>query len=171
MTDLNLRGMVKNHALARSLSDAGIGMAVRMLEEKYDKYRKRVVRIDRSFPSPKMCSCCGHVVLVLPLQIREWKCAMCGAVHERDRNVANSILAVGQTVTAQGDRLRDAQPMGCKSSVDEVRTILVHQRQEPPPFREGRMSGVTSVLLYSRLGAPVLSDRGPANVNPSSQDS
>ena len=57
MADLNLRGMVKNHALARSLSDAGIGMAVRMLEEKADKYRKRVVRIDRFFPASKMCSC------------------------------------------------------------------------------------------------------------------
>ena len=114
--DLNLRGLVKNHALARSLNDAGIDMAVRMLEEKIDKYRKRVVRIERFFPSSKMCSCCGHVVSVLPLQIREWKCAMCGAVHERDRNAANSILAVEQTVTAQGDRLRDAQPMGCESS-------------------------------------------------------
>src|SRR4051812_17964668 len=49
IADLNLRGIVKNHALARSLSDAGIGMAVRMLEEKADKYRKRVVRIERFF--------------------------------------------------------------------------------------------------------------------------
>jgi transposase len=106
----------QNHALARSLSDAGIGMAVWMLEEKADKYRKQVVRIERFFPSSKMCSCCGYVVLVLPLQIREWKCAMCDAVHDRNRNAANDILAVEQTVTAQGDRLRDAQPMDCESS-------------------------------------------------------
>jgi len=57
IADLNLRGMVKNHAFARSLSDAGIGMAARRPEEKADKYRKRVVRIDRFFPSSKMCSC------------------------------------------------------------------------------------------------------------------
>ena len=116
IADLNLHGMIKNHALARSLSDAGIGLAVRMLEEKADKYRKRVVRIDRFFPSSKMYSCCGHTVSVLPLQIREWKCAMCGAVHDRDRNAANNILAIRQTVTAQGDRVRDAQPLGGESS-------------------------------------------------------
>jgi putative transposase len=54
--DLSLRGMVKNHALARSLRGAGIGMAVRMLEEKADKYRKRVVGIERFFLSSKLSS-------------------------------------------------------------------------------------------------------------------
>ena len=57
MADLNLRGTVKNHARARSLSEAGIGRAVRMPEEKADKYLNRGVRIDRFFPASKMCSC------------------------------------------------------------------------------------------------------------------
>lgn len=104
--DLNLRGMVKNHALARSLSDAGIGIAVKMLEEKAERYGKRVVRVDRFFPSSKMCSCCGHVASALPLSIREWACPNCGSVHDRDRNAAKNILAVGQTVTAHGDGVR-----------------------------------------------------------------
>lgn len=104
--DLNLRGMVKNHALARSLSDAGIGIAVKMLEEKAERYGKRVVRVDRFFPSSKMCSCCGHVASALPLSIREWTCPNCRSVHDRDRNAANNILAVGQTVAAHGDGVR-----------------------------------------------------------------
>lgn len=104
--DLNLRGMVKNHALARSLSDAGIGIAVRMLEEKAERYGKSTVRVDRFFPSSKMCSCCGYVVSALPLQIREWGCPECGAIHDRDLNAALNILAVGQTVAAHGDGVR-----------------------------------------------------------------
>lgn len=106
--DLNLRGMVKNHSLARSLSDAGIGMAVRMLEDKAERYGKQVIRVDRWFPSSKMCSCCGHVVSVLPLSVREWKCPQCAAYHDRDLNAALNILAVGQTVAAHGDGVRAA---------------------------------------------------------------
>lgn len=104
--NLNLRGMIKNHAIARSLSDAGIGMAIRMLEEKTERYGKRTVRVDRWFPSSKMCSTCGHVVSALPLDVREWSCAECGSVHDRDLNAALNILAVGQTVTAHGDGVR-----------------------------------------------------------------
>lgn len=104
--DLNLRGMVKNHSLARSLSDAGIGLAIRMLEEKADRYGKRTVRIDRWFPSSKMCSACGHVVSALPLQIREWGCPSCGSIHDRDLNAALNIAAAGLAVIAHGDGVR-----------------------------------------------------------------
>lgn len=106
--DLNLRGMVKNHSLARSLSDAGIGIAVQMLEAKAEMYGKTVIRVDRFFPSSKMCSDCGHVVSALPLQIREWACPECGCAHDRDLNAARNILAVGQTVAAHGDGVRAA---------------------------------------------------------------
>lgn len=104
--DLNLRGMVKNHSLARSLSDAGIGMAVQMLEEKAERYGKHVQRVDRWFPSSKMCSCCGHILSALPLSVRDWTCLSCGAIHDRDLNAARNILAVGQTVAAHGDGVR-----------------------------------------------------------------
>jgi putative transposase len=110
--DLNLRGMAKSHSLARSLSDAGISAAIRMLEEKAKRYGKHTVRIDRWFPSSKMCSECGHVVSELPLQIREWVCPVCRAVHDRDLNAAKNILAVGHTVAVHGDGVRDAMPLG-----------------------------------------------------------
>lgn len=104
--DLNLRGMAKNHSLARSLRDASIGAAIRMIEEKAERYGKTVVKIDRWFPSSKTCSGCGHIVEKLPLSVREWTCPECGATHDRDANAAVNILAVGQTVSAHGGTVR-----------------------------------------------------------------
>lgn len=104
--DLNLRGMVKNHNLARSLHDASIGTAIRMIEEKAERYGKTVVKIDRWFPSSKTCSACGYIVEKLPLSVREWTCPECGTIHDRDANAAANILAVGQTVSAHGGTLR-----------------------------------------------------------------
>jgi len=104
--DLNLRGMVKNHSLARSLHDASIGTAIRMIEEKAERYGKKVVKVDRWFPSSKTCSGCGHIVEKLPLSVREWTCPECGTIHDRDANAAANILAVGQTVSAHGGTVR-----------------------------------------------------------------
>ena len=104
--DLNLRGMVKNHSLARSLHDASIGTAIRMIEEKAERYGKTVVKIDRWFPSSKTCSDCGYLVEKLPLSVREWSCPECGTIHDRDANAAANILAVGQTVSAHGGTVR-----------------------------------------------------------------
>lgn len=104
--DLNLRGMVKNHNLARSLHDASIGTAIRMIEEKAARYGKTVVKIDRWFPSSKTCSDCGCIVEKLPLSVREWTCPECGTTHDRDANAAANILAVGQTVSAHGGTVR-----------------------------------------------------------------
>lgn len=106
--DLNLRGMVKNHNLARSLSDAGIGMAVRMLEEKAERYGKTVTKIDRWFPSSKLCSECGCIASAMPLSIRDWTCANCDAHHDRDGNAAMNILVAGQAMTAHGCNVRPA---------------------------------------------------------------
>jgi putative transposase len=115
--DLNLRGMVKNHNLSRSLSDASIGTAIRMIEEKAERYGKEVVKIDRWYPSSKTCSVCGHVVDKLPLSIREWDCPECNSHHDRDENAAVNILSVGQTVLAHGGtvRLKTAKAVKSKS--------------------------------------------------------
>lgn len=104
--DLNLRGMLKNHSLARSLHDASIGTAIRMIEEKAERYGKIVVKIDRWFPSSKTCSDCGHIVEKLPLSVREWTCPSCDTRHDRDMNAAVNIMAVGQTVSAHGGTVR-----------------------------------------------------------------
>lgn len=103
--DLNLRGMVQNHRLARALSDASIGNAIRKLESKAVQFGKNVIRIDRFFPSSKQCSACGTLKQDMSLDVRNWTCD-CGAVHDRDVNAAKNILAVGQTVFAHGAGVR-----------------------------------------------------------------
>lgn len=104
--DLNLRGMVKNHSLARSLHDASIGTAIRMIEEKAERYGKTVVKIDRWYPSSKTCSACGHIQESMPLSVRDWTCPSCDTRHDRDMNAAVNIMAVGQTVSAHGGTVR-----------------------------------------------------------------
>jgi putative transposase len=103
--DLNLRGMMRNHRLARALSDAAIGGAVRKLESKANQFGRKVIRIDRFFPSSKQCSTCGTLKQDMSLSVRNWTCD-CGAVHDRDVNAAKNILAVGQTVFAHGAGVR-----------------------------------------------------------------
>ncbi len=89
--DLNIKGMVQNHNLAKSISDAGWGMFVSMLEYKAEWYGKNILRIGRFEPSSKTCSCCGAINKELTLQDREWTCSVCGSVLNRDINSAINI--------------------------------------------------------------------------------
>ena len=104
--DLNVRGMVKNRCLAKSISDASFFMFRQQLSYKCEWYGKDLVVVDRFFPSSKRCHVCGHIVEKLPLSIREWTCPECGADHDRDENAAKNILAAGLAVTAQGGSRR-----------------------------------------------------------------
>ena len=106
--DLNLRGLGKNHSLARSLADAAIGSAIRTIEIKATMHGKHVVRIDRFYPSSKLCSSCGSLHGSMPLSVREWTCPACGRRHDRDENAARNILAAGQAVSARGEDVRPA---------------------------------------------------------------
>lgn len=106
--DLSVRNMVKNHSLARSISDASWSSFRTMLEYKADWYGRDVIAIDRFYPSSKTCSECGHIVKSLPLNIRNWECE-CGAMHDRDVNAAKNILAVGLAVSACGDGVRPSR--------------------------------------------------------------
>jgi putative transposase len=98
----SLRGMVKNHGLARALSDAAIGGCIRKLEEKAAMHGKTVIRIDRFFPSTKTCSGCGCIQRKMLLSVRDWIRPECGASHDRDENAAINIKAAGLAVSAQG---------------------------------------------------------------------
>jgi putative transposase len=96
--DLNVSGMVRNRHLARAISDCGWGEFRRQLEYKCQRYGRRLIIIDRWYPSSKTCSACGHVRAELALSIRQWKCPSCGARHDRDVNAAWNILAAGRAV-------------------------------------------------------------------------
>ncbi|MEZ0072076.1 IS605 OrfB family transposase [Planotetraspora sp. GP83] len=92
--DLTARNMVKNHSLARAISDASWRELRTMLEYKAGWYGRELVVVDRWFPSPILCSACGHLHEAMPLHVRAWQC-VCGVTHDRDVNAAANILAAG----------------------------------------------------------------------------
>ncbi|MER6926273.1 RNA-guided endonuclease TnpB family protein, partial [Streptomyces spiralis] len=103
--DLTVRNLLKNHKLARAISDASWTELRLMLEYKCAWYGRELVVIDRFFPSSKLCGACGTVAAKLPLNVRQWTCD-CGAVHDRDVNAARNILAAGLAASACGDGVR-----------------------------------------------------------------
>jgi putative transposase len=107
--DLSVRNMVRNHPLARAISDASWSELRRMLEYKADWYGRTVIAVDRFYPSSKTCSACGAITAKLPLSVREWECRACGAVHDRDVNAAVNIRAAGLAVQACGDGVRPSR--------------------------------------------------------------
>ena len=95
MEDLNVKGMVKNHKLAESILEMNFGEFRRMLEYKAKWYNRKIVFVDRFYPSSKTCHSCGYVNKQLRLSDREWQCPNCGAIVERDYNAALNILDEG----------------------------------------------------------------------------
>ena len=99
--------MVKNHKLARSISDAAWGEMFRQLEYKCEWYGRKLVKIDRFFPSSKRHFDCGFVMDKLPLDVRSWDCPQCGVKNiDRDINAGKNILAAGLAVTVCGADIR-----------------------------------------------------------------
>lgn len=92
--DLSITGLARTR-LAKSVHDAGWGMFTRLLEGKAARYGRSFVRVDRWFPSTRLCSACGAVGDKKPLHVREWTYT-CGVTHDRDLNAAINILAAGQ---------------------------------------------------------------------------
>lgn len=135
--DLHVAGMLKNHCLAKALSDAGWGEIVRQLEYKAKWYGRAVVKIDRWEPTSKTCSACGYKLESLTLDVREWVCPECGVCHDRDRNAACNILAAGlAVVSACGESVRPVASKGVQAALDETGR-LSREGENPLPFRHG----------------------------------
>lgn len=91
--DLRVRGMVKNHRLAKAISDSGWSSFFRILEYKALEHGSVVVKVPTFFPSSQTCHVCGYRnPLVKNLAVRSWACPQCGASHDRDVNAAQNIL-------------------------------------------------------------------------------
>ncbi len=93
--NLNVKGMVRNHKLAKAISDCSWGKFVNFLDYKLVGEGKLLVEIDRFFPSSKTCSKCHYQIDKLSLDVRNWVCPNCETHHDRDENAAKNIRAEG----------------------------------------------------------------------------
>lgn len=100
--DLDLLSLYKQHSIARSLEDVGIGKFYNMLEYKSQRNGRTYRKIDRFFPSSKNCSTCGYKYSDLKLKERAWECPRCGCLHDRDVNAATNILREGLNFNIKG---------------------------------------------------------------------
>ena len=101
--DLNVKGMTRNHRLAKSISDASWGHFVSILIYKAEWNGKKVVKIDRFYPSSQTCHVCGYINKhIKDLSVREWACPHCHTHHDRDINAAINILHFSLNNTSAG---------------------------------------------------------------------
>lgn len=101
LEDLNIKGMVKNHCLAKAVSDAGMGELARQVEYKAEWNGIEVMKADRWFPSSKTCSRCGCIKDKLTLADRTFICDDCGFVIDRDLNAARNLAGLGKRTREQ----------------------------------------------------------------------
>ena len=100
MENLNVQGMLKNHHLAKAIQEVGFCKFKETLVNKSAINDKKVIFIDRFYPSSKTCSQCGYKKRDLKLSDRFWVCPECGSEHDRDINAARNILLEGQRILA-----------------------------------------------------------------------
>jgi len=135
LEDLNISGMMKNHKLAKSISDAGWYDFIKMLEYKCLWDSKHFIKIDRFFASSKICNACGNKKVDLKLSDRIYVCENCGNILDRDFNASKNILAEGikileNTVGCTGinacgdDKVHFSSVKKKKVVVGEARTVL-----------------------------------------------
>ncbi len=119
--DLNLTGLCRTR-LAKSFYDAGIGEAVRQLTYKTEWGGGQLQKVDRFFPSSKLCRHCGTKNEELQLVDREWTCVRCGARHDRDKNAAINIQVEGLCLLA-GDGYLGVTPVDRKALADAAASV------------------------------------------------
>ena len=122
MEDLNVRGMVKNHKLAKAIQEVGFYKFKQILLDKASVNGKQVVLVDRFYPSSKTCHKCGYVKKDLTLSDREWVCPICGERLERDINAAINILIEGLRII--GVRSTEFTLADCPTMDDRLATDL-----------------------------------------------
>lgn len=102
LEDLNIKGMMQNHKLAKHISDVSWSKFITLLTYKAEWNDKQIVKIDRFFPSSKTCNCCGYINQNLKLDMREWTCPSCNTKLDRDLNASKNILKEGYKIILSG---------------------------------------------------------------------
>lgn len=96
LESLSVENMVRNHKLAKSISDVSWSRFVSMLEYKSQIYGTEIIKVPKFYASSQLCSCCGYKnPLVKDLSVRQWTCPNCKVIHDRDTNAATNILNKG----------------------------------------------------------------------------
>ena len=108
--NLNVKGMMKNHCLAKAIGQVGWGMFMTMLKYKAENEGKVYQEVDRFFPSSKTCQICLNQVGSLPLEIRQWTCKNCQTTHDRDLNAAINLRDEGLRILTCGTREKAYRP-------------------------------------------------------------
>ena len=94
--DLHVKGMIRNHRLAKSIASAAWGRFFTMLGYKAQWYGNTIIKVPTMYPSSQTCSCCGYKnPLVKNLAVRRWECPQCHTTHDRDTNASINILKKG----------------------------------------------------------------------------
>ncbi len=119
--NLHVKGMVRNHNLAKAISDVGWGMFTNFLAYKLEKKGGKLIEINRWFPSSKLCSECYYQVDEMPLDVREWTCPHCGTHHDRDGNAAINIRAEGIRMLRQAQQQLKTDGTAVSAEGGEVR--------------------------------------------------
>ena len=145
--DLSVKNMVRNHHLARAISDAAWWQLRAMLAYKCQWYGRDLVVISRWYPSSKTCSACGRTAAGLPLGVREWECGHCGTRHDRDINAAVNIRAAGLAVLACGAGVRPVGSLPGRAAGGETGT-RAGDRRDPRPSGRGEVNSPA----YHRVG-------------------
>ena len=112
--DLKVKNMMKNHNLARSMQELSISKFISILEYKAKEQNKFIIKVDRFFPSSKLCNVCGYKNKTLKLKDREWLCPECNTFHDRDLNAAINIKKEGLRIYNQ--QINDNDKIGLSKS-------------------------------------------------------
>lgn len=130
--DLVVKNIMKNHKLAQAMSDVSLGSFYSMLEYKCDWNDKQLIKIDRFFPSSKMCSNCGWINQDLTLNVREWICSSCGKKHDRDFNASKNILKQGLKILSGSGIESDIKQKQVEAlSLDEsMKPEIIHRKHK-----------------------------------------
>lgn len=134
--DLNVKGMLKNHKLAKSIQDASFGTFCNMIKYKSEQKHRVYLKIDRFYPSSKLCHCCGFKYKGLKLEERFWICPKCKTYLDRDENAAINIFNEGMKI------LKEKYPDGTGESLDSYSS---------KPINTGFSTNLESELLIKDL--------------------
>ncbi len=133
---LAVANMMKNHALAGTLADASLAELLRQIGYKVEKLGGLMLEAPRFFPSSKRCSDCGAVVELLPLEIRDWTCSKCDAIHDRDANAGQNLRWLGLLA------MMDDETSAFQMAGRELATWLFAARQRVANWRRRRIETV-----------------------------